>query len=360
MQDETAQTQDPTVARVLSTWAPRMLVQGVDYNDLVDTSARINQWDDWLREWSLTAAEHEARAVQHEERGESVSASDAWFQAAITYHFACNNFPHDLEQYLPVHEKRTDCYRRAAVGFDPAAQRHDVPFEATTLPGYLRVPETDGPVPVVVIVSGLESTKEEQRTMEEVFLRRGMATFSFDGPGQGEAWADGGMRIEFEHAVSAVIDHLAGLGSLDDTVGLFGPSMGGYLAARAAATDGRIAAIAVSGACYDRRRYAESLDDPFDYARNAHIWKEWDKERLADLLRRATLEGMAERITSPLLIVAGTRDFVPLAEPERIYAEASGPKHLVVVEGGNHVCNNRPHVYRPLVGDFLASHLLGP
>jgi len=30
---------DPTVAHVLATWAPRMIVQGIDSNDLVTTSA---------------------------------------------------------------------------------------------------------------------------------------------------------------------------------------------------------------------------------------------------------------------------------------------------------------------------------
>ena len=50
---------DPTVAHVLATWAPRMIVQGIDYNDLVTTAARIRVWDDWCREWCVTAAGHE-------------------------------------------------------------------------------------------------------------------------------------------------------------------------------------------------------------------------------------------------------------------------------------------------------------
>src|SRR4029434_3200473 len=50
---------DPTVAHVLETWAPRMIVQGIDYNDLVTTAARIRVWDDWCREWCVTAAGHE-------------------------------------------------------------------------------------------------------------------------------------------------------------------------------------------------------------------------------------------------------------------------------------------------------------
>ena len=32
---------DPTVDHVLKTWAPRMIVQGIDYNDLMTTAARI-------------------------------------------------------------------------------------------------------------------------------------------------------------------------------------------------------------------------------------------------------------------------------------------------------------------------------
>ena len=37
-----AQHPDPTVDHVLRTWAPRMIVQGIDYNDLMTTGARLN------------------------------------------------------------------------------------------------------------------------------------------------------------------------------------------------------------------------------------------------------------------------------------------------------------------------------
>jgi hypothetical protein len=41
---------DQTVAHVLRTWAPRMIVQGIDYNNFVDAAARIKACDDWCRE----------------------------------------------------------------------------------------------------------------------------------------------------------------------------------------------------------------------------------------------------------------------------------------------------------------------
>lgn len=347
---------DPTVAHVLETWAPRMIVQGIDYNDLVTTSARIGVWDDWCREWCVTAAAHEDLALAAEAKGHRQSATEAYLLAAMAYHFACNNFPHDLDQYMPAHHKRVACYAKAAPYLDPPAERHEVSFGHFRMPAYLRLPAAVKKPPVVVIISGLESTKEEARTMEDGFLRRGMATFSFDGPGQGETWFQGGMIVDFERATSAVIDYLEKLPQVDVTrLGVFGPSMGGYLAPRSAACDERIRACAIAGGMYDRTRVLNRLDDPFEFARVSHIWKVYDKKQLAELNRQCTLEGLAPKIRCPILIVHGTKDFVPLDQPKRIFAEASGPKEMVVLEGGNHVCNNMPHRYRPLVGDFLAA-----
>ena len=42
----------------------------------------------------------------------------------------------------------------------------------------------------MIMIPGLDSTKEELRSTEDLFLERGIATFSVDGPGQGEAEYD--------------------------------------------------------------------------------------------------------------------------------------------------------------------------
>lgn len=349
---------DPTVARVLETWAPRMVVQGVDYNDIVTTGARIKVWDDWCREWCVTAAQHEDRAHKAEREGKTASATEAYLLASMAYHFAANNSPHQMDQYLPAAKKRVECYAKAAPHIAPPAERHEVPFEKFRMPAYLRVPQGVKKPPVIVIISGLESIKEEHRTMEDGLLKRGFATFSFDGPGQGESWFQGGMIVEFERATSAVIDYLEKLPSVDASrLGVFGPSLGGYLAPRSAACDERIKVCTISGGTYDRSGVANRLDDPFDFARWSHIYKVYDKEKLLEMVRHSTLDGLAPKIRCPLLIVHGTKDFVPLDQAKRLYAEASGPKEIHIVEGGNHVCNNMPFIYRPLVGDFLAKHL---
>ena len=350
---------DPTVAHVLRTWAPRMIVQGIDYNDFLNTSARTKAWDDWCREWCATAAMHDEQAQQAEARGNAASAAEANFLAAIAYHFACNNFVHDYDQYIPAHGKKVSCYAKVTSHLTPPAERHEVPFGNARMPGYLRVPATGERQPVVIIISGVDSTKEEHRTMEDGLLQRGLATFSFDGPGQGETWFQMGMIVDYERATSAVIDYLEKLPAVDARrIGVFGPSMGGYLAPRSAAQDDRIRACAASGGSFDRRHQRASADrDAFQLVRLKHLWKTDSMERLSELMSQATLEPVAHKIRCPLLVIHGTKDFVPLEQAQKIHAAAAGPKELVILEGGNHVCNNMPYRYRPLVGDFMVKNL---
>jgi alpha-beta hydrolase superfamily lysophospholipase len=366
MQQTVEQATDRTVQRVLATWAPRMIVQGIDYNDFVSTQARIGTWDDWCREWSKTGAMHAELARQHAERGERLSAGEAFFRAAIAYHFAINNFVHDLDQYVTGHRHKVACYQEAAPNLVPPAERHEVPFgDQVRMPAYLRLPpgRAEKKPPVVVIISGVDSVKEEHKTLEDGFLQRGLATFSFDGPGQGETWFQVGMIVDYERATSAVIDYLAAnVPAVDaERVGVFGPSMGGYLAPRSAACDPRIKACAVSGGGYDRSGMREAVlrDDQFQTARLHHLFKISDREALLAALSGCTLEGLADNIRCPLLICHGTHDMVPMQSAERLYAEASGPKQLLVLAGGNHVNNNMPYRYRPAVWDFLRRELSG-
>jgi len=188
---------EPTVDHVLKTWAPRMIVQGIDYNDLMTTGERIRTWDDWCREWCVTAAGHEEFARKAEAAGNRESATEAYLMASMAYHFGCNNSPQNLDEYVPAAKKRVECYAKAAPYLNPPAVRHEVPFDSFRMPAYLRVPAGVTKPPLVITISGLESTKEEARTMEDGFLRRGMATFTFDGPGQGESWFQGGLIVEF-------------------------------------------------------------------------------------------------------------------------------------------------------------------
>src|SRR5688500_13869758 len=141
---------DPTVDHVLKTWAPRMIVQGIDYNDFMTTAARIRTWDDWCREWCVTAAGHEEFARENEAKGNRESATEAYLLASMAYHFGCNNSPHDLDKYMPATKKRVEFYAKAASYFDPPAECHELAFEDFRMASYLRVPSGIKKTTVVV------------------------------------------------------------------------------------------------------------------------------------------------------------------------------------------------------------------
>ena len=84
---------------------------------------------------------------------------------------------------------------------------------------------------------------------ERTFLARGMATLAFDGPGQGEGEYEFAIRGDYEAPVDASSTGSRRRADLDAArIGLWGVSLGGYYAPRAAAFERRVkACIALSG-----------------------------------------------------------------------------------------------------------------
>ena len=147
--------------------------------------------------------------------------------------------------HATLRDQAVAVYGRALAHLDPPAERIDIPFEGSRIPGHLRRPGAVLKPPLVLIVPGLDSSKEEMFSIEDEFLRRGMATLSIDGPGQSENSVDFAIRPNWETVITPVLDHLAAIG-LDSTfglIGLMGISMGAIYGPRAAAHEPRLNAV---------------------------------------------------------------------------------------------------------------------
>ena len=178
---------DARVNAAIANWAPRFISNGVDPNVFQRTTARIETWDLWLDAWLEAAGEHRAIAEEAEASGNDLTAGEAYLSAAVCYHFAKFVWVIDVERNHEATALAKDCLYRALRYLDPAAERIEIPFDPAMLVGNLRRPEASGRPPLVLLLAGLDSTKEEFFLWENVFLARGMATFSLDGPGQGRA-----------------------------------------------------------------------------------------------------------------------------------------------------------------------------
>ena len=127
-----------------------------------------------------------------------MSAGTHLSQAAVYYHFAKFLFVNDLDQMREAHGNAVRCLNDALPYLDPPGKRVEIPFESSAIVGILREPRGRGPHPAMIMIPGLDSAKEELRSTEELFLERGIATFSVDGPGQGEAEYDLAIRGDWE------------------------------------------------------------------------------------------------------------------------------------------------------------------
>jgi 2,6-dihydroxypseudooxynicotine hydrolase len=290
--------------------------------------------------------------------GYGLSAGEHLTTAGVCYHFAKFLFVNDVEEMRATHMKAVECRNLALPHLRPPGERVEIPYEGKSLAGILRKPSEGETPPVLILAMGLDSSKEEMGAYERLFLERGLATLTFDGPGQGEGEYDFGIRHDYEVPVGAVVDYLETRDDVDaGRTGLWGVSLGGYYAPRAAAFEKRIkACIGLSGP-YDWGAVWDSLPD---LTRNAFRVRSHsaDDDEARELALKFSLEGVAPEITCPLYIVAGKLDrLISYTDAERLAAEASGPVELLVIEDGNHVANNRAYRYRLQTADWMADQL---
>jgi dienelactone hydrolase len=351
---------DERLAAAISHWGPRFTMNGVTAGDFERITSGLERWADWCAAWSAVAAEHEQLGRDALAAGRDRSAGAHLSQAAVYYHFAKFLFVDDLDQMRTAHMAAVRCLDDALPYLDPPGQRIEIPFEGSHLVGILRQPAGLGPHPVILMIPGLDSTKEELRSTEELFLERGVATFSVDGPGQGEAEYDLAIRGDWEVPGAAIIDRLAAESGLDaGRIGVWGVSLGGYYSPRVASGDDRVKACVALAGPY---AFADGWDSRPLLTQEAFRVRSKSPDMAAARAAAAeiSMEGRAELIRCPLLAVTGKRDrLIPWEHSARLVKEASGPAELLLLEEGNHGCANLAPFHRYFTADWVAEELGG-
>ena len=348
---------DARVQAAIDHWAPRFVQAGVDYSDFVATTAGVEHWEDWHAAWCRNGDMHAALAEEAALQDRRLTAGEAWSRATVAYHFAKFVWMVDPERSRAAAEKAVAAMAKTHEYLDPDAERIEIPLDGGRVVGNLRRPAGQERPPLVLLVPGLDSTKEEFFKLENVFLERGMATLSMDGPGQGESGYDLPIRPDYDVAVTAVLDALAGRTDVDlDRVGLLGVSLGGYYAPRVLAFEPRVrAGVGLSGPY----RFSDIWDDVPPQTRETFVAKSFakDDEDGRGKASELDLDGVAERIQQPYLAITGRLDrLIPWEQTERAAREAPNGTFLLH-EDGNHGCANVPYKTRPVAADWLREQL---
>jgi dienelactone hydrolase len=334
------------------TW--RMLSHSVPVWEFEQLKQKIQRWDEWCEEWSGAAHRHMEIGDKALAEGHGLTAGSAYIRAALFYHWATFLFVHDQKQWRAGMEAMGDCWKKAAPLVEPPMELIEIPFEGTHLPAYLRKPAGVKNPPLVILVPGGDSTKEELYDFSEHILKRGIAVLAFDGPGQGLVSTRLKLRPDFEVPIRAVTDHALKRGDLDGRrLAIGGISYGGLFACRGAAFDARFKAVFSASSWYTPAGRFPSID-PL----SQRGLRQYMGENAEAVQNSITMAGAAEHIKVPLLQIYGALDKAsPPEQAYRVQKEVKGPTTTLVFEDGVHVCNNLHHIVRPLIADWLSDHL---
>jgi pimeloyl-ACP methyl ester carboxylesterase len=362
---------------------------GADLGEVRATARAIKAGDDesWLREWRATAERVHRLADACVTAGHRVSARQAYLRASNYYRtaeFFRRKNPSGDEVMLSLSRRSRETFLRAIELMEHPARPISIPYEDTTLPGYLFTVDGSGAArPTVIYTNGYDSTAEESWfAIAAAAIARGYNVLAYDGPGQGAVIREQGLtfRPDWETVLGPVLDYALGMPEVDpDAIAHFGYSLGGYLVARAAAFDDRAAALVLDDGLYDfHQAYVNAVPGfvmKLIYGRRDRIpnWitgllarfdtqARWGLDNgrwtiggdsYADFLRRTTgysLKGVADRINTPALIMDAEEDQFLRGQPEALASRMTAPTtmaYFTSAEGAGEHCH---------VGSLLRAH----
>jgi len=230
------------------------------FGEVLATSARITSgdYDSWYDAWNAIADRIAGEADAQLAKAHRITARDSYLRAS-NYYRSSEFFLHANAKdprMARAYRRSIDYYLAAAKLFDPPIEPVEIPYEHTTLPGYLhRAGAGPGPRPLLIMHTGFDGSAEENHwNGARAAVERGYHVLSFDGPGQfGPIHREGlTFRPDWEKVVTPVVDFaLRQPGIAHRRIVLMGASMGGELAPRAAAFEPRLAALIANDGLYD-------------------------------------------------------------------------------------------------------------
>ena len=351
---------------------PQSLMGAEAIADAALIRQRVKKFADIAPAFEAVARRREAKAKQHEQAGELVTAGENYFMAAHWWASAQWPILENNETNLFYNQRKRECYAQYGDRADHRVETLWIPFRGKALPAWLHLPPgyQGGRLPAVVVVSGMDGYKERDTPMYgDRWMRRGMAVVTVDGPGQYESavlgipvtvpgWLEAGRAIYESVAARPEID--------PERIGISGRSFGSFFSTLLAAGEPRFRACAVSGTCLEPGAHSIFEEAPPSFKRRFMYMAGYvDEPAFDEFAKTLTWEDHAEKIRSPYLCVTGEFDALsPLAHTERMMATLAGPKLLMVYQGAGHNVGGVPSTnlgpYFPtFMADWMAARLAG-
>jgi dienelactone hydrolase len=295
-----------------------------------------------------------------------------WRRASMLYHMAqWGCIPLSDEKRL-CYQRSRDCYVQAEqLAHGPNYRRLPIDWTRQRFWANLHLPAGGpGPWPLLVIVHGMDDTKEEHLATELYAQQHGLAVCGIDGPGQGEALFLDGVKwtARFADFLSQVISTLCADGSCDPRrVGLVGISWGGLWAIKTAARDPRVGAVYDLGGPIDARGFDKL---PFflksKFCQVLGVTGPRDIRDAEEMFSLKQPPDQLAGVVQPVRIVHGARDpLVPVADKvwlrDQLRSLHPGQDvSLIIHPRGDHCCTGEAAELRRDLVDWFRAVLASP
>jgi esterase FrsA len=324
---------------------------GLDPGDVKEAfnSIHSRDKDEWAAAFMGVADRYmnEAKAL---EKTDPAKANADYIRAWRLYSFGRWPIPASPGKQRS-YEKAIEAFLAHARFWDPPLEIVKIPFEGKEIIGYLRLPKnTNGPVPLVLAVNGLDSRKEDLSESFSAILPFGVGFLAVDGPGTGQCPIK--VSETSDRMFSRILDYIATRPEIDkNRVTMHGVSWGAYWATKMAIVE------------HNRLRGASAQSPPVDtffqkeFLMNSLIGNReylFDQvpalmaifdnvttvDQVAEVLPKMSLvkQGLLGKPMAPMLILAGVLDTqVPISDIYLLLDKGDVPKTAWINPQGGHL-----------------------
>jgi dipeptidyl aminopeptidase/acylaminoacyl peptidase len=298
--------------------------------------------------------------------GHAVTSKENYFLASMYYCRAQWSIWEHTEELEELHRMKNECYEKVIELNHYPIERVEIPFEDGDLPGLLHLPNANGRFPLMVLVPGMDQTKEESvNIVTSEYTKRGLAVLTVDGPGQGESLGVRKINVKqdsFDRAGRAIYEKISRHRSIiKGKVAVFGNSMGSYWAPRMAAKTPEYAACVAALACVEPGMKTK-VRRSYPSCRLRYMFMAGIKDDYAfdEYTTRMSLNDVDTLIRRPFLFVTGKYDqLCPVRYVRRLYDRMTAPRQFYVYDGEFHPMGKVAGEVYDLVSDWVHDRLAG-